>query len=577
MQTARKNILFQSIDLIPLGHRKKGLWIITLLIISSFLDFFSVASFVPLIFLVINPSFVSSNKFASSIYQVLEFNSVDRLVLFMTICVLGFVLVKNLFSLWIARVKIKYAFDIGELLSIQSILNYLQISYLKFSTVDFTKELNQITNYPFSFANNIIIPITTFISELFIVLLFLIGIGFYDFKMLMVLFAILIPAIALIYFRRKSIEKINQDLKVKYPALLKSALQVVEGYPEIKTYRKEEFFLENFTVLSRHLSKAFVKDQTLQAGTVRFVEVIIGILTCFLIFYTVVAYENYQQTLLILSVYCGASFRMIPSANRIIHSVQQIKMHQYLFDELSDKCSGTYRVETVPAPILFQHSISFHNISFQYPKGPVTLKNISIKIRKGEKVGIIGKSGEGKTSLLLILLRFLSETTGEILVDGEKLSSDTAWRMLVGYVPQNPYILDVTLCENIAFGIPTSKINRKKIFQLIDDLDMRELVNQLPNGIDSRIGERGSTLSGGQKQRLAIARALYTDASILLLDEITNQVHASVEQEIINLLDRLADQKKTIIMVTHKIPRTDFFTSIYRLEGGMLYDQVAPS
>jgi ABC-type multidrug transport system fused ATPase/permease subunit len=203
----------------------------------------------------------------------------------------------------------------------------------------------------------------------------------------------------------------------------------------------------------------------------------------------------------------------------------------------------------------------------------MAFKNISLTIRKGERVAIMGNSGEGKTTLLLVLLRFLKETEGKMLVDGNVLVDENGWRKILGYVPQDPYIIDGTLCENVAFGIPAEEIDRSKVLQLMTDLDMNDLVQQLPNGIDSRIGERGSKLSGGQKQRLAIARALYVDADILLLDEATNQVHNSLESEIMEHLAHIAGKKKTIVMVTHKV-QTNFFDTVYLLEKGSLKEIV---
>jgi HlyD family secretion protein len=130
-----------------------------------------------------------------------------------------------------------------------------------------------------------------------------------------------------------------------------------------------------------------------------------------------------------------------------------------------------------------------------------------------------------KQTLLLIMLRFLKETSGEMKVDGNPITDELAWRKLLGYVPQSPYMLDGSIAENIAFGIPSEQIDRKKIEAILNDLGLIEMIKQLPDGIDSQIGERGVRLSGGQRQRLAIARVLYADAEILLLDEITNQVH----------------------------------------------------
>jgi ABC-type multidrug transport system fused ATPase/permease subunit len=563
---------------VPASHRSKGLYVVLLLVVSAVLDFFSIASFLPLVFFIIDPAFMSGNEAAATFSRLLGFESAKANIIFLTAIVLIIIVVKNVLSFWIAGKKIRYAFEVGNHLSSNALQHYMRITFLEFSQVDYTRELNRITNYPFSFANNILIPISMLISETLICFMFIIGMAYFDFKMLLLLFAILTPALLLYQTRRKSLEKINQALKEKYPALLKSALQVVEGHSEIKVFRKESFFQKNFQGINKSLTEVFIKDQALQAGTLRFTELVVALVICALIVYTVVAYQNYQQTLALLSVYCAASFRMIPSANRILHALQQIKMHEYLLDELSlQTVSPLSQAERASATPQFNDSIALSNVSFQYPNGATTLRDVSLLVRKGEKIGIIGNSGEGKTSLLLILLRFLEPTSGKIVVDKKDDLSEADWRSLIGYVPQHPYIVDGTICENIAFGIPPAEIDRTKVLQLIEALDLGKLLDHLPDGIDTRIGERGAKLSGGQKQRLAIGRALYADPPILLLDEVTNQVHLSVELEIINLLDRLADGKKTVIMVTHKLPRKNFFDSIYRLEKGTLYPELVPS
>jgi ATP-binding cassette, subfamily B, bacterial PglK len=566
-----KEIFSKAFGLLPRKFRRQTLWIALLLVLNSFLDFFSIASFLPLISLIINPDFVSSNEFISQLYYSIGFSTIPSFIIALACGVLLIILIKNLLNVWITKTKVRYAFEIGQDLSSKAMLNYMEISFLDFSQADFSRELNRITNYPFAFANNIILPITTLISEMFICTFFLIGMAYYDFKMISLLLIILIPSALLYRIRKKSHEKLSYTLKEKYPALTKVAFQVIEGFPEIKTYGKESFFKEKFETVNKELTKAFIKDQTLQAATIRLTEIVVGVIICASIIYAVSFYQNYQQSLILLSIYSAASFRMIPSANRILHASQQIRMHQYLFEELRNKIYFK-STNAVDDGLTFNHSISLKNISFHYPNGPSVLKDVSLTIQKGTKVGIIGKSGEGKTSLLLILLRLLRETSGEILVDN-KLIADASWKKILGYVPQNPYIIDGSLAENIAFGVPISDINREKILGLIKDLDLGELLQYSSEGIDARIGERGAKLSGGQKQRLAICRALYADASILLLDEVTSQIHSSIELEIMNLLDRLALKKTTIILVTHKIARENFFDAIYKLEKGALIQE----
>lgn len=569
----RKRTLIKIYQLLPQAYRRKGLWVIILMMLNAFLDFFSIASFIPLIFLVVKPDFITNNKITSVIYDIFGFTSPTSFIVVLTTGILLFMLVKNLINSWIANVRIKFAFEISHHLSGRVIADYMRMPFSQFSQTDFTGELNRIVNHPLSYANNIIVPITTLICELCIIALFLTGMAYYDFRILLLLGGVLLSAIAIYQARKNRLKKIGQSLKANYRATLKSALQVVEALPEIKTYGKESFFHKKFQGTALQLTLMSIKDKSLQASTIRLTEIIIGALICLIIIYTVSVHDDYRQTLLLLGVYIGASFRMIPSANRILNASQQLRMNSHLLDELEgSQVFNPILPDTSPA-LTFDIAITFKNLSFKYPGGPVAFNNISFVIRKGEKVAITGNSGEGKTTLLLVMLRLLNESEGQILVDDKLLIDVNGWRKILGYVPQDPYIVDGTLFENIAFGIPATLIDISRILQIVDDLNMGDLVRQLPEGLDSRIGERGARLSGGQKQRVAIARALYADADILLFDEATNQVHGPVVLEIMELLDHLAGKKKTIIMVTHKV-QTNFFDTVYHLEKGRLKEAV---
>jgi ABC-type bacteriocin/lantibiotic exporter with double-glycine peptidase domain len=204
------------------------------------------------------------------------------------------------------------------------------------------------------------------------------------------------------------------------------------------------------------------------------------------------------------------------------------------------------------------------------------LKNIQLTIHKGEKIALMGKSGSGKTTLLLLLMRYITEQSGDIVVDGVKLEPQhsTSFRKLMGYVPQSPYILDASIAENIAFGINETEIDTTKIAKLVSDLDLQSWISTLPQGIHTRIGERGTKISGGQRQRLAIARALYYNAEVLLLDEITNQLDAHTEREVIDILNRLASLGKTLLFITHKTDLFSSFDSVYELKNGTLLSSI---
>ncbi len=254
--------------------------------------------------------------------------------------------------------------------------------------------------------------------------------------------------------------------------------------------------------------------------------------------------------------------------------MQQIRSHQYLLEELNVPLHTKPDHTNTKEPITFNEKVELKNISFQFPDGRALLNEINMTIRKGEMIAITGKSGAGKTTLLLILLRFLQETAGSIRVDKRTIENDQSWLMKIGYVPQRPYILDGTVMDNIAFGVPNAEVNEKRVHELIQYVELGSWINQLPNGVHTRLGEQGSKLSGGQRQRIALARALYADAEILLLDEVTNQVHHSLEVEILRLLSELRSKGKTVVIITHKLSEPDLYDCVYRLENGKLMEAI---
>ena len=175
--------------------------------------------------------------------------------------------------------------------------------------------------------------------------------------------------------------------------------------------------------------------------------------------------------------------------------------------------------------------------------------------------------------MLLILLRFLPNHSGKILLDGKEIGTENyeTLRPIFSYVPQSPYLVDHLMLENISSAVPGANIDKEKIRQLIHDLDLDEIISQLPDGLATQIGERGIKLSGGQRQRIAVARALYADADkLLLLDEITNQLDAQTEQEIVKTLEKVAQQKKTIVMITHHNDLLKHFDQVLKIENGIL-------
>jgi len=219
----------------------------------------------------------------------------------------------------------------------------------------------------------------------------------------------------------------------------------------------------------------------------------------------------------------------------------------------------------------FTESVELKQITYSYPNTTKeSIKDISFKIGKGESIGLIGKSGAGKTTLVDVILGLLEPTSGDLLLDGVSIYDNfRAWRNLIGYIPQSIFLMDDTVEKNIAFGVPDDLIDRQKVAKVIKMAQLTDLIDNLPDGLRTFVGERGVRLSGGQRQRIGIARALYHDSEILVLDEATAALDNETERLVSESIQHLSGIK-TLIIIAHRLSTVEHCDQIYVLEGGRL-------
>ncbi|MBS1507148.1 MAG: ABC transporter ATP-binding protein [Bacteroidetes bacterium] len=559
-------------------EKRRGAQILILMALNAILDFFSVATLLPVIFLLVKPDILQSNPFVYKLYTGTGFSTPSHFIIASALAVVLFSWIKNILSLLIAKHKANYCFTLGSDLSIRMLSHFMNRPYSDYVHHDHSREINRIANSPVAFANNIILPLLNLLSEGLVLITLLLFILFYQPGVVLLLSVILIPLLFYYQWKRKATNQISNELKERYPLTLKYALQMVEGFVEVKSSGKESFFIERFKKASKLLAATFVRDHVNQTRSLRITEVVGALAICTLIIFSILTQQNDQQTILLLGVYAGVSFRLIPSVNRILNSTTQIRSHEFLFQELSAFAENNSARNTPSTVTLsFTKSIELRDVSFGYTKEQSIFQHLSLVINKGDKIALTGKSGAGKTSLLMILLRFLNINSGKLLVDNQEITaSESDWRRFFGYVSQSPFILDSTIAENIAFGIPVQEIDHQKINQLVRDLDLQAMVDGMPDGINTNIGEKGIKLSGGQRQRIAVARALYHNAEVLLFDEITNQLDAATEQEILATLQKVAWSEKTIVMITHHPHLLSYFDRVLSLENGVLTEKAHP-
>ena len=356
--------------------------------------------------------------------------------------------------------------------------------------------------------------------------------------------------------------------------VLKQIQQGLQGIKDIKILGRESFFVDQYGKSKKEYYSKLFKSEFIKSLPKLWLE--------FLILFTLVGitliliYQNadLNKIFFSLGVLAAAAFRILPSINKIINCLQSLKNNSTSIENLQNELNRkilTYKRSDLKKFNFKNQFLEIKNLNYKYSGSEVTtLKNIDLKIKKGEAVGIIGESGAGKSTLLDIILGLLPATEGEVSIFGNNLTEAiNSWQNEIGYVSQNIYLMDDTIKKNIALGVEEEKINEDKVYDVINLSQLNSFIHKEGNNIESIVGERGQRISGGEKQRIGIARALYNNPSLLVLDEATSALDLKTEKEITNIIQSLKG-KTTILIVSHRPSTVEMCDSVYKLDKGNL-------
>lgn len=351
----------------------------------------------------------------------------------------------------------------------------------------------------------------------------------------------------------------------------KAIAETLGGVKQLKVVGREKFFQDRFAQISRDSFDVSVRAETVQRFPAYLVELwaVLGLLV--VVFTLLLQGEDTSSIISSLGLFVGSSFRFVPSLNRILGASQILKMAKFPIDIVYAELTQSSAAAPKRERIHFASTIEFRDIGFTYESGATSvLKGISFAISSGESVGVVGSSGAGKTTLVDLLLGLLTPQSGQVIVDGLPIDpTKSSWQSDVGYVPQDIFLIDDTIRNNIAFGVMKNEISETQIVRSLELAQLSDLVRGLPDGLDTVIGERGVRLSGGQRQRIGIARALYHQPSLLVLDEATSALDLETEREFIETLEAV-HSRVTMIVVSHRMSTLKYCDRIVRLEGGTL-------
>tara|TARA_Y100000590_G_scaffold470678_2_gene667684 strand:- start:1381 stop:3135 length:1755 start_codon:yes stop_codon:yes gene_type:complete len=563
--------------------QKKYLTIIFIfMLISMMLEALSIGIILPLISILLKGN-IDSNVF-SNLFGFVNFEG-KNLILFGLFATLLIFVIKNSFLIFNHWHQSNFLEKINISLADKLYRNYLRRDYIFFLQTNSASLLRNLRSEVGSFKEYINRAIT-FYSEI-IIFLGIVSVLFYvDFLGTTIILILVTFFSSIIYFfTRKKIDFFGKERILIEGELNKHLLQGLSSAKDVKILDREEDLIYQFykNLLSRGKLNLYI---LFTQGLPKFLfEVIIVLAFLILVISMMGAQKNMIDIVQYLGVFAAASFRIIPGAARIFTSLQVMKFKQpavnLISDELNQK-ENYYQKEKnkkefSKKQIKFDNEININNLSFTYPiRKEFSLSEISMSIKKGDFVGIIGETGSGKSTLINLFTGLLKPSGGEINVDNLNIFSNlNGWHKKIGYVPQSIYLIDDTIRKNIAFGLREEDIDDNLVLQAVEKANLSELLSKLPNGLETIVGEKGIRLSGGQQQRIGIARSLYRDPEILILDEATSSLDQATEKKIMNSVHVLK-RKKTLIIVTHRLSTVNECDKIFFINKGKIINQGTP-
>ena len=450
--------------------------------------------------------------------------------------------------------------------------NYL--FYVNSNPATIIRTLNHDVGLAYKYISSFLLLLREFLL-VFIVLILLLSVNILVYSFSFIIFS-LMTAIFYFSMKNKLVDK-GKALQIEHSKNIKIIGQSFSSIKEIKISQKENFFT-NLYYTSVNLIEKLYFFSYLVSKYPRLLLEILAVLMITSFAFIMFFFDAEGQLIPLLALLAAACIRFIPALNSIIGSLNSLKFYSPSFDLIYKQLKTALSAKDATNKIAnnlnkdkinFDIEIALKDVSFSYPNSnKLALENVNLNIKKGEIIAIIGSSGSGKTTLINLILGFISPNKGEVKVDNKNIINNLeSWQSKLGYVPQDVYLIDETLRENIAFGVPGDNVNHDLINEVVKKSRLEDFINNLPDKLESNVGNVGSKISGGQRQRIGIARSLYTEPEILILDEATNSLDIENENKII---DEIFENKsdKTIIIISHRHNNLHRFDKIYKIENG---------
>lgn len=558
-------------------NRREVVILLLLMIIGMILEMLGIGMIIPALAMMIESDLASKFPSLIPILDRLGNPTQIQLVIGGMLVLIVLYVIKVIFLAFLIWRQNRFVFQMQANISVRLFSGYLRQPYT-FHLQHNSSQLIQNTIHETQlFALNGLSSVLTLVTEVLVLLGIFLLIMIVEPVGGMIIISILgVAGFGFSRLTRKSISRWGKARQLHEKLRIQHLQQGLGSAKDVKLLGREREFIRKYRIHNTMSTTAGKWARTLMALPRLWIELLAVTGLVGLVISMIMMGKPLETLVPLLGLFALAAFRMMPSVNRITVAVQSLRYALPAIELLSielDQFEDVKIPQPISSNISFSTSLEFDQVSFKYPQcDEHALQNINLTIKPGAFVGFVGESGAGKSTLIDVMLGLLKPSEGTVLIDNVDIQSNLrSWQDQIGYVPQSIYLTDDSLRRNVAFGIADEEIDEDAVLKSLSGAQLENFVKDLPEGVDTIMGERGIRLSGGQRQRIGIARALYHNPSVLVLDEATSALDSITESEFMEAVKNLHEEK-TVIIIAHRLSTVKYCEWIYELAKGQIIE-----
>lgn len=566
------------VELFNKKEKRNTLILLVMITIGGFAEAFGIGVIFPFTAVLLDQGSVEKYSVLKSLSEVSWIGGYRRFVVLMSIMLVLVFILKNLYMFFLIYVQNRFILNRQVEMSKKLFQSYIYKPYeyfFKKNTAELQRNINELVK---SVTQGVFMTGLSLLTEIITIICILILLLIIDPISSVVIILVLGGFVVLLYTLLKG--KLDKSAKKNNTfgiRMVKLVNEGLGGIKDIKVLGREGSFLSDFGLSGKIYAKQIAFFNLCNQSPRLLIETIAVSGLVIIIVINALRNPDMNASLPTIALFGMAAIKIIPSMNKITSNLTTIRFNSVLFNQIYEDLREAVqtkqqdKVERSAKRLKFEDKVEIKGMTYRYPETEkIVLDSLDLSVNKGETIGIVGSSGAGKTTFVDVLLGLLLPENGEIVVDGVNINEDIeGWRKNIGYVPQSIFLVDDTVAANVAFGVRKDEIDTDRVWQALETANLKEFIESLEEKLNTNVGERGVRLSGGQKQRIGIARALYDNPDILVLDEATSSLDVESEKIISDAIAAIGNTK-TMIIIAHRLNTLEKCDTIYKVEDGKI-------